>query len=60
MVGRILSYLKGRGLLREPLRYPVSAHRRRLQRPYATRKPKEYSVKAPGELSEGSDSARRR
>lgn len=50
MVGRILASLKRRGLLKEPLRYPVSAQKRGLHRPYATRKPKEYQVKAPGDL----------
>jgi len=52
MVGRILTHIKRRGLLREPLRYPVSARKRRLRRPYAIRKPKEYQVKAPGDLVE--------
>ena len=52
MVGRILTSLKRRGQLREPLRYPVSARKRRFSRPYATRKPKEYQVKAPGDLVE--------
>ena len=50
MVGRILCYLKRRGLLREPPRHPVSARKRRPKRPYAVRKPKEYAVKAPGDL----------
>lgn len=50
MVGRIIRRLKDRGVLREPVRNHVSAHRRGLKRPYAVRKPKDYQVKAPGEL----------
>src|SRR3970040_2875873 len=50
MVGRILSSLKRRGLLREPPRYAVSASKRRARRPYAIRKPKGYTVKLPGDL----------
>ena len=50
MVGRILCSLKRRRLLREPPRRPVSARKRRPKRPYAVRKPKEYVVKAPGDL----------
>jgi putative transposase len=50
MVGRILCSLKRRGLLRESPRRPVSARKRRPKRPYAVRKPKEYAVKAPGDL----------
>lgn len=50
MVGRILRRLKDRGVLREPVRNHVSAHRRGLKRPYAVRKPKDYEVKAPGDL----------
>lgn len=40
MVGRIIRHLKQRGLLQEPIRNRVSAHRRTLKRPYAVRKPK--------------------
>src|SRR3972149_2238862 len=50
MVGRILSSLKRRGVLVEPPRRPVSAARRRPRRPYAIRKPKDYSPTAPGGL----------
>ncbi len=49
MVGRILSHLKRRGVLREPLRF-VSARRGALRRPYGVRKPKEYPVQEPGDL----------
>lgn len=49
-VGRILRHLKARGVLREPPRNGVSKRKRRLIRPYATRKPKEYQVKQPGDL----------
>src|SRR3989337_2708513 len=53
MVGRILCSLKRRGLLREPPRRPVSARKRRPNRPHAVRKPKEYAVNAPGDLVQG-------
>lgn len=48
-VGRILSYLKRAGRLREPLRRSLS-QRRAWMRPYATRKPREYIPRAPGDL----------
>ena len=48
-VGRILSYLKGRGLLKEPLRRSL-ARRRQWKRQYATRKPKSYEARAPGDI----------
>jgi transposase InsO family protein len=50
MVGRILHCLKERGVLREPVRNHVSAHRRGTRRPYAVRKPKDYQVTQPGDL----------
>lgn len=50
MVGRIIRRLKARGLLREPVRNHVSAHRRGIKRPYAVRKPKNYQVIEPGDL----------
>ena len=50
MVGRILSNLKHRGVLREPLRKRVSATRRQHYRPYAVRKPRDYHVTYPGDL----------
>ena len=49
MVGRILSLLKARGLLRKPPG-PGLATRRRRQRPYAVRKPKDYQARAPGDI----------
>lgn len=48
-VGRILAYLKGRGVIREPLRC-VKARMRRWRRPYGIRKPKGYPVLSPGDL----------
>lgn len=50
MVGRIIRRLKDNGVLREPVRNHVSAHRRGLRRPYAVRKPKDYEVRYPGDL----------
>lgn len=50
MVGRILSTLKQRGVLREPPRNGVSATRRQHRRPYAVRKPRDYHVTHPGDL----------
>jgi len=52
MVGRILTYLKSRNILREPLINPVSARKSVHPRPYAIRKPKEYQAKLPGDLVE--------
>jgi transposase InsO family protein len=49
-VGRILSRLKRRGMLREPLRNGIRTHKRSPRRPYATRKPREYVVRRPGDL----------
>lgn len=48
-IGRILAYLKRLRRLKEPLRL-ASRHRRQWKRQYATRKPKDYVVKAPGDL----------
>jgi transposase InsO family protein len=50
MVGRIISRLKHRGLLKEPAKNHVSAHRRGIKRPYAVRKPKDYLVTRPVDL----------
>lgn len=51
MVGRILSDLKRRGVLVEPLRTAVLRQRRKLrQRPWATRKPRFWRVSEPGDL----------
>ncbi|MBI4823958.1 MAG: transposase [Nitrospirae bacterium] len=48
-VGRIINHLKKRGELIEPKRRVVSA-KRRIQRPYAVRKPNDYTVIEPGDL----------
>jgi len=50
MVGRILTDLRRRGVLRLPLRLGLSIRRRSVRRPYATRKPKEWRVLEPGDL----------
>jgi transposase InsO family protein len=50
MVGRILTRLKARGVLREPPRKGISARKRLRPRPYAVRKPKEYQAKEPGDI----------
>ena len=50
MVGRILASLKRRGLLVEPLPNHISAHKRRLARSYAVRKPRDYKIARPGDL----------
>lgn len=50
-VGRILRYLKTRGLLREeekPRRVSATKSPRGNQRPHAQRKPKDYEVASPG------------
>lgn len=52
MVGRILTDLKRRGVLREPLPNFISVRKRHRQRPYGVRKPKDYEVKGPGDLVE--------
>jgi putative transposase len=49
-VGRIITRLKARGVLKEPIRNHVSAHRKGLSRPYGIRKPKDYKVNQPGDL----------
>jgi transposase InsO family protein len=49
-VGRILKRLKARGVLIEPPRNGITRRKRRLVRPYATRKPREYQVEKPGDL----------
>lgn len=48
-VGRILGHLKRTRQLVEPLRR-TSARRRQWKRQYATRKPKDYQAKAPGDI----------
>jgi putative transposase len=49
-VGRILSRLKGRGLLNDPPRRRVTMHKRQAARPYARRKPREYAARKAGDL----------
>ena len=51
-VGRILHKLKERGVLKEPVSNHISARKRRWQRPYAIRKPREYVARAPGDIVE--------
>lgn len=50
MVGRILKYLKERGLLKEPIPNYISTRKRQRKRPYAIRKPKEYVAELPGDI----------
>lgn len=50
-VGRILTQLKRRGLLREPVR-KVRVRKVSRKRIYATRKPKDYEARAPGDIVE--------
>lgn len=50
MVGRILADLRRRGVLRIPLRASIAARKRAAPRPYATRKPRDWSVMEPGDL----------
>lgn len=49
-VGRILGYLKRRGLLHDPPKTVEIVKRRHKKRPYALRKPKNYAVDQPGDL----------
>ncbi len=49
MIGRILTDLKRRGVLVEPQSVRLRPHSRH-GRPYATRKPKDYTAAAPGDL----------
>ena len=48
-VGRIIGYLKRRGELVEPQRRSKS-DKRRVRRPYAVRKPRDWTVSEPGDL----------
>lgn len=50
MVGRILTSLRQRGLLTEPVRFRVKRRRGTQNRPWALRKPKDYAVEGPGDL----------
>lgn len=52
MVGRILARLRRSGELHEPRRRRMSVHQRRWQRPYAVRKPADWTVSRPGDLVE--------
>jgi putative transposase len=52
MIGRILGRLRRTGELREPTRRRMSVRQRRWQRPYAIRKPTDWSVERPGDLVE--------
>jgi putative transposase len=52
MVGRILTYLKKRGVLVEPLRRGVRVGGPRPPRPWAVRKPRDWRVEQPGDLVE--------
>ena len=58
MVGRILTHLNRRGMLKEPPRNGISTRKRLWRRHYAIRKPKGYEVKRPGRLSSGGHSGR--
>jgi transposase InsO family protein len=49
-VGRILSYLKKRELIHDPLRTVKTGTKRAKRRPFALRKPKYYAIGAPGDL----------
>ena len=49
-VGRILCYLKRRGLIHDPPKTVRPGAKRRKKRPYALRKPKNYAIKQPGDL----------
>ncbi len=50
MVGRILTRLKARGVLKEPVRDGLPARRQARKRPYAVRKPREYRAREPGDI----------
>jgi transposase InsO family protein len=52
MVGRILTRLKRRGLLVEPVSNTIPARQPAPPRPYAIRKPRDYVPHAPGDLVE--------
>ena len=49
-VGRILAYLKKRGLIHDPPRMVKNSSKRIEKRPFALRKPKNYAVAYPGDL----------
>jgi len=52
MVGRILAYLRRRGVLREPASRRVGVQQRRWLRPHAVRLPKGLPIERPGDLVE--------
>jgi len=52
MAGRTLRRLKDRGVLKEPPINPVPVRKRQHPRPYAVRKPREYTARAPGDIVE--------
>jgi len=49
-VGRILHHAKERGLIKESVANHISARKRARNRPYATRKPKDYPVNQVGDI----------
>jgi transposase InsO family protein len=52
MVGRILTYLRRRGVLREPIGRRVGVRQRRWRRPHAVRLPRDWPIDHPGDLVE--------
>ena len=52
MIGRILARLRRSGELHEPAGRRMSVHQRRWTRPYAIRKPADWTVERPGDLVE--------
>ncbi len=49
-VGRILTYLKKRGVIHDPPMVVKTSLKRAKRRPFALRKPKNYPVRSPGDL----------
>ena len=49
-VGRILKYLKRRELIHDPPRTVKTSKKRAKRRPFALRKPKNYTIQVPGDL----------
>ena len=50
--GRVLTYLKGRGLIHDPPRTLTMSKNWGKKRPFALRKPKNYVIQSPGDLVE--------
>jgi hypothetical protein len=50
MVGRIMTRLRERGVLVEPVASAVSVRKSRPPRPYAVRKPRDYQARQPGDI----------